>query len=92
MPEIFKKSSKKGINLQPFQIFKTMWSVFYFRLGIGNSVESLQNEFIVPRYLKHSHVKGQGYFCFSVKNSGIARKVEFLSNLMSLQGTFIPNS
>ena len=70
MPEILKKSSKtEGINLQPIQISKTMWSVFYFRLGIGNSVESFQNEFIVPRYLKHSCRKGQGYFCFSVKNS-----------------------
>ena len=69
MPEILKRSSKQGFNLQPFQIFKTMWSVFYFRLGIGNSVEGFQNEFIVPRYLRYSCLKGQGYFCFSVKNS-----------------------
>ena len=79
-----KSRQKQGNDLQPFQIFKTMWSVFNFRLGIGNSVESFQNEFIVPRYLRYSCLKGQGYFCFFVKNSCIARKVKFLSNSMSL--------
>ena len=43
---------KQGIDFQPLQIFKTMWSVFYFRLGIGNSVKSFQKKFIVPRYLR----------------------------------------
>ena len=33
---------KGGIDLQPFQIFKTMMSVFYFRLGIGNSIRTFQ--------------------------------------------------
>ena len=58
MPEVLKKSSKQGINLQPFQIFKTMRNVFYFRLGIGNSAESFQSKLIVPRYLKHSLSQG----------------------------------
>ena len=52
MPEILEKSSKTGVNLQPLQIFKTMWSVLYFRVGIGNSVKSFQRKFIVPRYLR----------------------------------------
>ena len=49
MPAILKKSSKHWINLQPFQIFETMWSTFYLRLGIGNSVKSFQRKSIVPR-------------------------------------------
>ena len=47
-----KSRQKHGIDLQPLQIFKTTWSVFYFRLGIGNSVKSFQRKFIVPRYLR----------------------------------------
>ena len=45
------KSSKshqyRGIDSQPSQIFKTMRSMFYFNLGICNSVESFQRNFIV---------------------------------------------
>ena len=52
MPEILKKPSKRGINLQLFHIFKAMMSVFYFRLGLGNFAESFQSKFIVPRYLR----------------------------------------
>ena len=44
------KSSKSGqeqrIDLQPFQIVKTMTSALYFKLGIGNPVESLHSNFI----------------------------------------------
>ena len=48
-----KSRQKQGIDLQPFQIFKTTSSVFYFKLGIGKLVESFQSKFIVPRYLKY---------------------------------------
>ena len=36
MLEIIKKSSKTGTDLEPFQIFKALKSMCYFRLGIGN--------------------------------------------------------
>ena len=54
MPEIIKSRQKQGINLQPFQIFKTTRSVFYFRLGVRNSGKSFQSKFIVPRFGKYS--------------------------------------
>ena len=47
----WKSRQKQGIDLQPFQIFKTMRSVFYFRLEIGKSFENFQSKFIVPRCL-----------------------------------------
>ena len=47
-----KSRQKQGIDLQPLQIFKTTWSMFYFRLGIGNSFKSFQRKFIVPMYLR----------------------------------------
>ena len=37
MPENLKSRQKQEIDLQPFQIFKTAKTVFYFKLGIGNS-------------------------------------------------------
>ena len=63
----WKSHQKQGIYLQPFQVFKTMRNALYFRLGIGNSYESFQSKIIVPRYLKHSFLKGQGYSCFFCK-------------------------
>ena len=38
MPDILKKSSKHGIDLQPFFIFSKLRGIFYFKLGIVNSV------------------------------------------------------
>ena len=49
--KILKKSSKQEIELQPCQIFKTIRSMYYFKLGMGNSAESFQSKFIVCRYL-----------------------------------------
>ena len=69
MPEILKKSSKTGDRFTAISDLQNNVERVYFKLGIGNSVESFQNKFIVPRYLRHSCLKGQGYFCFSVKNS-----------------------
>ena len=43
---ILKKSSKQEIDLQPFPIFETMRSVFYFWLGISSSLKSFQRKFI----------------------------------------------
>ena len=80
MLESVKKLSKVGIDLQPFQTFKTIRSAFYFQMGIGNSNKSFQSKFIVRRYLKYSWLKGQGYSCYSESNSRFqfAWKVEFL--------------
>ena len=67
--EIFKNHPKMGIHVKLFQIFKKGRSVSYFKMGIGSSVESFYSKFIVPRYLKYSRLKGQGYSCFSESNS-----------------------
>ena len=60
-----KSRQKQGIDLQPSRVFKTIRSVFYFKLGIGHSVESFQTKFLVPRYLIYSCLKRQGYSCCS---------------------------
>ena len=44
MPEILKKLSKQGIDLQPFQIFKTTRSMFDIKQGVGSSVFSMQKK------------------------------------------------
>ena len=64
MPEILKKSPKIEDQFRAIQIFKTMRSEFYFRLGKGNSAESSQSKFIVPIYLKYSCLKGKGSSAF----------------------------
>ena len=91
----WKSRQKEGIDLEPFQIFKTMRKVFYFRLGIGNSFENFQSKFIVPRYLKYSCLKGQGYSCFFCKQFlKISICVENLTSLKihEPQGKLIPNA
>ena len=45
MPKILKKiCPKQGIDLQPFQIFKTMRSVLHCSLGLGYLVDSFQRK------------------------------------------------
>ena len=48
MLKILKGHQKQEIDLKPL---KTMRRVFYFKLGIGNSVERFQRKFIFPSYL-----------------------------------------
>ena len=83
-----KKSSisrqKQGTDLQPFQIFKTTRSAFFFKLGISISVESFKSNFIVRRYLKYSCLEGHA-FLFDLRE-------KFNSFEIPLQGTLIPNS
>ena len=50
--DFLKNSSKQEMDLQPFQIFRTMRSVFHFTLGIGKSFESVHRNFIVAWYPK----------------------------------------
>ena len=91
----WKSRQKQGIDLQPFQIFKTMRNVLYFRLGTGNSFENFQSKFIVPRCLKYSCLKGQGYSCFFCKQFlKISICVANLTSLKihELQGKLIPNA
>ena len=86
---------KQGIDLQPFQIFKTMRNVLYFRLGKGNSFENFQSKFIVPRYLKYSCLKSQGYSYFFCKQFlKVSICVEKLTSLKihELQGKLITNA
>ena len=71
-----KSLQKQGIDLQPFQIFKTMRSVFYFKLGIGNSVRSFQRKFKVPRYLKIGNKR-------SLETHGISKEFNFPRNSKS---------
>ena len=69
MPEIFKNSSKTGDQFTAISDLHNNVERVLLQVGNRHSVEGFQNEFIVPRYLRHSCLKGQGYFCFSVKNS-----------------------
>ena len=64
MLETFKKSSKTGDRFTAISDLQNKEERVYFKLGIVNSVDSFQSKFIVPRYLKYSCLKGQGYSCF----------------------------
>ena len=69
MSEILKKSSKTGDQFTAISDLQNNEEHVLFQAGNGHSVESFQSKLIVPRYLKYSCLKGQGYFCFSVKSS-----------------------
>ena len=73
IPEFSKSRQKQGIDLRPLQIFQTMCRMFYFRLGIGNSVKRFQRKVIVPRYLRIGNKNSLNFkgiqFSMQFKNS-----------------------
>ena len=64
MLEILKKLSKTGDRFTAISDLQNNEE-----LGIGNLIKSFQSKSIVPRYLKYSCLKGQGYSYFSASNS-----------------------
>ena len=72
-----KKSSKTGDRFTAISDLQKNEEFFISGWELV-AVESFQNKFIVPRFLKYSCLKGSGNFYFSLKKSLVARRVEFL--------------
>ena len=77
MPEILKKSSKTGDRFTAISDLQNNVEHVSFRLGIGNSVNSFQRKFIVPRCLKI----GNKFPVNSVNFKGIQLSIQFKNSL-----------
>ena len=69
MPEILKKASKTGHQFTAISDLQYNKERVLFQAGKRHLSRKFSDKFIVPRYPKYCCRKGQGYFCFSVKNS-----------------------
>ena len=65
MLEIIKMSSKTRDQCTANSDLQKKKEHFLLKLGIGYSVEIFKIKLKVPRYRKHSCLKGQGYSCLS---------------------------
>ena len=77
MPKILKKTSKTGDQFTAISDLHNNEERVLFQTGKRQLRREFSEQVYSPRYLKYCFLKGQGYFCFPIKNPWIAWKFNF---------------